>query len=274
MANNALHTTIGHYHHPTAESNPKASPIRVGVLTPDPLLGEGLAALIRASGEFVCIGNWTETAAMFCELEAHPPDVLLIDAHLSNASCFDVLNAILTTCKHTRVIVMVNCREEHCIVLNPRVSTSEEQEDKQRIASREFPQPDDCLQIALKNGAHGVLRRQCPFSRIAEAIRAVHAGQHWMELPTAERLVRQYLLSLQASRFRTTGGHKSLTLRERQIMVLIAQGKSNKEIAGELRLGYSTVKNYVSSILQKLNLSDRTQLALYVVDHSQSNSDR
>lgn len=255
--------------HPiTAETDPKTPPIRVGVLTPDPLLGEGLAALLNQSKEFICTGNWTASATMLRELEVYPPEVVLIDAHLSDSSCFDVLKAVLTTCDETRVIVMVDCQEAHCVVLNPRLSVNTDSEKRFRSLSREYPEPDDCLQIALKNGAHGVLRRQCPFSRIAEAIRAVHAGQCWMELPTAARLARQYLLSLHPSPPHVHTSSKSLTLRERQIVALIAQGRSNKEIAGELRLGYSTVKNYVSSILQKLHLSDRTQLALYAVDHS------
>ncbi|HXG07749.1 MAG TPA: response regulator transcription factor [Nitrososphaera sp.] len=247
----------------------EAPPIRVGVLTPDPLLGEGLAALLNQSREFICAGNWTESASMLRELGVDPTDVLLIDAHLSDSSCFDVLNTVLKTCDKTRVIVMVDCQEAHCVVLNPRLSVNSDSPKRFRSLSREYPEPDDCLQIALKNGAHGVLRRQCPFSRIAEAIRAVHAGQCWMELPTAARLARQYLLSLHPTPpMSISAGSKSLTLRERQIVSLIAQGRSNKEIAGELRLGYSTVKNYVSSILQKLHLSDRTQLALYVVAHS------
>lgn len=270
MTNKTVHPEAGSGHHVTAETGPEAPPIRVGVLMPDPLLGEGLAALLNQSGEFICTGNWTESATMLRELEVNPPDVLLIDARLSDRSCFEVLNAVLATCDETRVIVMVDCREAHCVVLNPRLSAGSEK--RFRSLSREYPEPDDCLQIALKNGAHGVLRRQCSFSRIAEAIRAAHAGQYWMELPTAARLARQYLLSLHPTPPHVHTSSKSLTLRERQIVALIAQGRSNKEIAGELRLGYSTVKNYVSSILQKLHLSDRTQLALYAVDHNQADT--
>jgi DNA-binding NarL/FixJ family response regulator len=77
------------------------------------------------------------------------------------------------------------------------------------------------------------------------------------------RLVERYLHPLHLNEAAEASQAEHLTLRERQVMQLIGQGYSNKDIARETELGYSTVKNYVSSILKKLGLDGRTQIALY-----------
>ena len=89
-----------------------------------------------------------------------------------------------------------------------------------------------------------------------------------MEPATATRLAQQFLHAIHAGPIATDNGSGNLTLRERQVVTLIAQGRSNKEIAGELQVSYSTVKNHVSSVLEKLGLTDRTQLAVYAMDHA------
>jgi len=138
-----------------------------------------------------------------------------------------------------------------------------------RVIPQPFSAPDDCLQMALKAGAHGVLHNHCSFEYLMKAIRSVSRGQYWMELPTANRLAEQYLLTLRPTHAPSASGTDKLTLRERQVASLVSQGRSNKEIARELHLGYSTVKNYVSSILEKLDLRDRTQIALFAMDHAE-----
>lgn len=241
----------------------KPGKIQVGVLDANDLLREGLVMLLDRSEEFACAGHWRDAAAAMKDLKDVQPDVLLVDMKLPGQSGFRVLEALPTLSPRSKAVVMVDCRADDCVVLNPRRYG---ERDVPRLVPQPFSAPDDCLQMALKAGASGVMHNHCSFDYLAKAIRAVHGGRYWMELPTAHRLAEQYLLTMKPSHQHDEAGAEKLTLRERQVATLVSQGRSNKEISRELHLGYSTVKNYVSSILEKLDLRDRTQIALYALD--------
>lgn len=248
-----------------SENRAGAGVIRVGVLDANDLLRAGLAALLDRAEGFAFAGEWRDATAALRDLRGSSVDVLLVDMKLPGQSVFTVLEALPDISPNTRAVVTVDCRADDCVVLNPRRYG---EGDRMRVVPQPFSAPDDCLQMALKVGAHGVLHNHCSFEYLLKAIRAVHKGQFWMELPTANRLAEQYLLTLRPTHTPAGGGSDKLTLRERQVASLVSLGRSNKEIARELHLGYSTVKNYVSSILEKLELRDRTQIALYAIDQA------
>lgn len=248
------------------ESKAGPAPVRVGILDANDLLRAGLAALLEQAEGFQFAGEWRDAATALRDLRDAPVDVLLVDMKLPGQSAFKVLESLPTVSPNTRAVVTVDCRADDCVVLNPRRYGDR---DKMRVAPQPFSAPDDCLQMALKAGAHGVLHNHCSFEYLMKAIRSVSQGQYWMELPTANRLAEQYLLTLRPSHASESDGAEKLTLRERQVAALVSQGRSNKEIARELHLGYSTVKNYVSKILEKLDLRDRTHIALYALDHGE-----
>lgn len=243
--------------------------ISVAVLDANDLLCDGLDALIRQTPGLVCVGAWTDVADALPTLAKAQPDILLLDLQMPERSALDLLGQLPALSSSTRVIVMVDCPEDRCIVLNPKRCCDNCQARTTgcaapgRIPDPMQPATDDCLQTALKMGACGAMQKRRRFLHIAEGIRNVHAGSRWMELPTARRLAQQYLGVLA-----TPSPADRLTPRERDIAALIALGHSNKEICQELNLGYSTVKNYVSSILEKLDLRDRTQIALYAMERA------
>jgi DNA-binding NarL/FixJ family response regulator len=110
---------------------------------------------------------------------------------------------------------------------------------------------------AVAAGARGYLSKDVDPRALVAAVRSVHAGHLLLE-PEAAGL----LLADPPSR---SAGEPTLTARERDVLVLIADGRSNREIAHALTLAEKTVKTHVSSILLKLGLADRTQAALYAV---------
>lgn len=237
--------------------------IRIGVLTGDDLVREGLEALIDRTDDLTFAGGWGDYESAVEALPHVNPDVLILDVKLPQGSAFKMLRSLPKVSARTKALVTVECLEEGCFVLSPGVLGGIFRSRSGPV--HELPSPDDCLQLALKTGAHGVIRRQCSFSKLAEAIREVDAGRTVLEHNTAQRLAEQYLVSFHHHDPELETGAESLTLRERQIVQLISQGRSNKEISREMQLAYSTVKNYVSSILEKLKLQDRTQIALYAV---------
>lgn len=248
-----------------AQAIETGAPIRVAVLDANDLLREGLVVLLERTEGFTCCGDWRDAATALKELPRVAPDVLLVDMKLPGQSAFTVLESLRTSSPYSRAIVTVDCRADDCVVVNPRRYG---ERDDTRVLPQPFAAPDDCLQMALKVGAHGVLHNHCSFVYLAKAIRSVHGGHYWMELPTANRLAEQYLLTLRPAVSNGTDTVEKLTLRESQVAALVSLGRSNKEIARELHLGYSTVKNYVSSILEKLDLRDRTQIALFALEQS------
>ena len=121
---------------------------------------------------------------------------------------------------------------------------------------------DDKLFAALRAGAAGYLLKDVEPAELVRAIRAAHDGQSPLSPTIATRVVEEIAHG---------GGAPAqvddLTPRERDVLVLIARGRSNKIIARELGVAEKTVKTHVSHILSKLDLTDRTQAALYAVRH-------
>ena len=119
---------------------------------------------------------------------------------------------------------------------------------------------DEKVYPAIEAGAAGYLLKTSSAHEIAEAIRATYRGERVMEPEVSNKLAdrvasRQFQL------------HEDLTNREKEVLDLIAQGKSNQEIADELFITLKTVKTHVSNILSKLEVEDRTQAAIYAFKH-------
>jgi DNA-binding NarL/FixJ family response regulator len=126
---------------------------------------------------------------------------------------------------------------------------------------------DEYIFQALKYGASGYLLKDAPPAKITEAIREVQRGGALMQPQIAARVVEKFR-NMERETEKTDPRLKSLTARERDIVKLIGEGKNNKEIAAELFITEGTVKNHISSILIKLDLRDRTQLAIFAVKNA------
>ena len=123
---------------------------------------------------------------------------------------------------------------------------------------------DDKVFPAIQAGASSYLLKDVSPDNLVEAIRAVHRGEARLHPDIARKLMDAARVAHQTSPIREA--HVGdLTEREREVVRLVAQGRSNAEIAHELVISDKTVKTHVSNILSKLNLEDRTQLAIYAI---------
>ena len=120
---------------------------------------------------------------------------------------------------------------------------------------------DERLMPALQAGAAGYLLKDVEPSELARAVRTAHAGQAMIDPTVAGRLLR----TLSAPEVVPAASSEQLTRREREVLALIAGGRSNKRIALELEIAEKTVKTHVGHILAKLGVADRTQAALLAV---------
>jgi DNA-binding NarL/FixJ family response regulator len=124
---------------------------------------------------------------------------------------------------------------------------------------------DEYVYEALRAGASGFLLKDAPATQLLHGIRTVATGAALLDPEVTRRLVGRY-----AARIRPTGGAGSatpLTARELEVLRLIADGLSNREIAATLQLSQETVKTFVSRILAKLGLRDRVQAVVYAYRH-------
>ncbi|MBS4207782.1 response regulator transcription factor [Bacillus sp. FJAT-50079] len=121
---------------------------------------------------------------------------------------------------------------------------------------------DDKVYPALEAGASSYLLKTSTADKIADAIRATYEGQSVLEPEVTGKMM---------ARMKEKGNralHEDLTNREKEILLLIAEGKSNQEIADQLFIGIKTVKTHVSNILSKLEVQDRTQAVIYAFQHN------
>lgn len=157
----------------------------------------------------------------------HKPDVLLMDIRMKNIDGLEAATEILHVYPEANILLLTTFLDDEYIVK------------------------------ALRIGAKGYLLKQ-DYASILPAIRAVCTGQTVFGTQIISRLP-ELLERKSAFDYATY----EITEKERAVMKLVADGKSNKEIAGEMFLSEGTIRNYISGILDKLNLRDRTQLAVF-----------
>jgi DNA-binding NarL/FixJ family response regulator len=136
-----------------------------------------------------------------------------------------------------------------------------------KVLMLEAPDRDSVVN-AFRSGAKGIFCfADYPFRLLCRCIQSVHQGQVWANSIQLQYLV-EVVTQVPCLRMVNTQGTKLLTAREEQVVALVADGFSNREVAGELGLSEHTVKKYVFHIFDKLGISSRVELVLYAVSHS------
>jgi two-component system response regulator DevR len=202
-------------------------PIRLFLLDDHEIVRRGIADLLSSAPDIEVVGEAATVAQALARIPASRPDVAVLDARLPDGSGIDVCREVRS--RHPEI---------RCVIL-----TSYDD--------------DEALFAAVLAGASGYLLKQIRSSSLTDAIRAVAAGQSLIDpLLTGKLLERLRRPAEPDSRI------SGLSERELEILDLIAEGLSNREIGQRLFLAEKTVKNYVSSLLSKLKLQRRTQAAV------------
>jgi DNA-binding NarL/FixJ family response regulator len=209
--------------------------VRVLVVDDDPLVRGALTMMLDGAAEIVVVGEAADGAQALAAVDKHFPDVVLMDVRMP------VMNGIVATERIRR-----RPRPPEVIVLTTFDT-------------------DDHIVRALRAGATGFLLKDTPPDRIAQAVRSASAGEPILSPSVARRLMRQ-VADGAASYERARATLAALTPRERDVAIAIARGGSNADIAADLAMSITTVKAHMSHILTKLDLTNRTQVALLVHD--------
>jgi two-component system, NarL family, response regulator LiaR len=206
--------------------------VRQGLRTFLELQTDSSALPIEVVGEAADGVEAVELASRF------QPDVVLLDLVMPVMDGIAATPKILECCPRSRIIILTSFGEEDKV----------------------FP--------AIRTGAHGYLLKDIKPADLVQAIRAAHLGRTQLHPDVAQKLMAAIAeAGVQPTRRSYEPATDALTEREREVLHLLADGLSNREIAGELVIGETTVKSHVSSILDKLHLEDRTQAAIYALRH-------
>ncbi|WP_282698140.1 response regulator transcription factor [Streptomyces sp. CC208A] len=208
--------------------------IRVLLVDDHQVVRRGLRTFLEIQDDIEVVGEAADGAEGVARAEELRPDVVLMDVKMPGTDGIEALRRLQALANPARVLIVTSFTEQRTVV------------------------------PALRAGASGYLYKDVDPGALAGAIRSVHAGHVLLHPEVAGALLAQD--DPQGG----TGRGTTLTEREREVLGLIADGRSNREIARALVLSEKTVKTHVSNILMKLDLADRTQAALWAVRHGLS----
>ena len=211
-----------------------ANQIRVLIVDDHEVVREGLRALLKRRPELAVVGEADSVASSIEEARRTEPDVVIMDVRLPDGSGVEACREIRAQRPETKVIMLTSYAD------------------------------DDAVFASIMAGATGYLLKQTRTQALTDAIERAMRGESLLDPAVTQRVLE---------RVRTAGKDKDdelslLSEQERKILDLIAEGKTNKEIAKEVYLSDKTVKNYVSSILSKLNLRRRSEAAAFIARRS------
>lgn len=201
--------------------------IRIFLVDDHEIVRRGIAELITAEPDMEVVGEAGTAAQARARIAATRPDVALLDVRLPDGSGIDVCRDVRSDDPGVRCLILTGYDD------------------------------DDALSAAVLAGASGYVLKDVRGSGLIESLRSVAAGQSLLDPALSQRVVKR----MQSDRI-DDPRLGSLSAREGQILSLIADGLTNRQIGSDLSLAEKTVKNYVSSLLSKLGLERRTQAAI------------
>jgi len=195
----------------------------------------GLKSLLERHPQFDIIGEASSAREALEQVANNHPDVVVMDIRLPGTSGIEACEEITSRFPETRVLMLTSYAE------------------------------DEMLFSAIRAGASGYVLKQIGGEELVRALEAVARGEAMLDPVVTQRVfqeVRRAVKEEEASAF------AHLSQQEKHVLLLVSEGKTNREIAKALFLGEGTVRNYVSSILSKLGVSNRAEAAAYAVEHN------
>ena len=195
----------------------------------------GLKSLLERHPQFEVVGEAGSAREALEQVAALEPNVVVMDIRLPGTSGIEACEQIVDKYPDIKVIMLTSYAE------------------------------DEMLFSAIRAGASGYVLKQIASEELVKAIEAVGRGEALLDPAVTQRVfqeVRRAVKEEEASAF------AHLSQQEKHVLLLVSEGKTNREIAKNLFLGEGTVRNYVSSILSKLGVNNRAEAAAYAVEHN------
>ncbi len=209
--------------------------LRILIVDDHEVVRLGLRALLDRHPNFTVVDEAGTAREAIQKALLHRPDIVVMDIRMPGRSGIDACRDIVAQLPETRVIMLTSYAE------------------------------DELLFDAIEAGACGYVLKQIGSDDLIRAIEAVGRGEALLDPSVTRRVLERVR---EAARKDEAAAFAELTEQELRVLALVAEGKTNREIAQALYLGEGTVRNYVSNILGKLGLTNRAEAAAYAVQHN------
>ncbi|WP_226600130.1 response regulator, partial [Streptomyces violascens] len=213
--------------------------IKVLIVDDQMMVREGFSVLLGAQPDIEVVGEAVDGREAVAQVRALRPDVVLMDIRMPGMNGIEATREIVASDDSSKVLVLTTF------------------------------DLDEYVYQALRAGASGFLLKDASARQLAEGVRVVASGEALLAPSVTRRLINEFARVVPVQRAGAAapaGQVEELTDRETEVLVLIAQGLSNQEIADRLVVAESTIKTHVSRVLVKLGLRDRTQAAVYAYE--------
>ncbi|MEU9172057.1 response regulator transcription factor [Streptomyces sp. NPDC048420] len=212
--------------------------IRVLVADDQMMVREGFSVLLNAMPDIEVVGEAVNGREAVERVRELAPDVVLMDIRMPELNGIEATREIVASDTTAKVLVLTTF------------------------------DLDEYVYQALRAGASGFLLKDASARQLAEGVKVVASGEALLAPSVTRRLITEFSKLSESPRLMTSshGAYGDLTDRETEVLVLIAQGLSNSEIAERLVVAESTIKTHVSRVLVKLGLRDRTQAAVFAYE--------
>jgi len=211
------------------------TPLRILLVDDHEVVRSGVAALLKATDDIVVAGEAGTVQGAVEEADRVRPDVVVMDVRLADGSGIEATREIRARRPQTQVLMLTSFAD------------------------------DEALFASIMAGASGYVLKQVRSGELLRAIRAVGAGQSLLDPAVTKAVLDRLRKGKHLMRDEKLA---RLSPQEERILTLIAEGKTNREVGEELHLAEKTVKNYVSSILSKLEVARRAEAAAYLARHT------
>ena len=199
-----------------------------------PVVRRGMQALLESEQDFSIVGVASDGLEAVELTERLKPDVLVLDLMMPGLSGLEALRILRERCPRTRIVIL------------------------SMYSSSAF------VAQALQNGAVGYVLKECTEENLVRAVREAAAGRRFLSPPVTEIAIDAYIEQSKTGPF---DPHETLTPRQREVLQLAAEGKTNAEIAARLNISQRTVENHRATLMQRLGLQNQTELIRHAMRH-------
>jgi DNA-binding NarL/FixJ family response regulator len=210
-------------------------PIKVFLADDHTVIRDGLRFMLEAQGDITVVGDAADGRQAVNQVQKLKPDVVIMDIAMPELNGIEATQQIRHTCPSTQVVILsVYSNAEHIF-------------------------------RALQAGARGYVLKESAGKEVVSAVRAVRVGRRYLSRKIAETMIDDYVHQRESTEAKSP--LERLSPREREVLQLVVEGKSSKEIANIIHLSPKSVETYRSRLMQKLNVNDLPGLVKFAIQH-------
>lgn len=210
--------------------------IKIVIADDHAMVRQGIKQILELESDFLVVAQAADGEEAIKLVKMHRPDVILMDINMPHLNGIQAIEQLMAYDSKINIIVLT------------------------------IHQDREYLLKTLQLGAKGYVLKDADSAVLVQAIRSVNSGESYIQPNLSSELIKEFNRINQNEKEKKD--ENGLSARELEVLALIAQGKINKDIAKILFISEKTVKNHVSNIFRKIDVSDRTQAAIYAIKHN------